>query len=127
MTIKTPVNNLSVAGTLNVNGDIAVNGNSVVSGTIVLGQTEITEQSYNELLYAASQPGQPGPQGNDGGPGPSGPSGELVVQENNNITISALESGTQGDVAFGFQEGNYYLYICYAHGNWGRILLDTNF
>lgn len=127
MTIKTPVSNLSVAGTLNVNGDIAVNGNSVVSGTIVLGQTEITEQSYNELLYAASQPGQPGPQGNDGCPGPSGPPGQLIVQENSNISASILGYGSKGDVAFGGQDGNYYLYICYDSGNWGRIQLDTNF
>ena len=127
MTIKTPVSNLSVAGTLNVNGDIAVNGNSVVSGTIVLGQTEITEQSYNELLYAASQPGQPGPQGNDGCSGPPGPPGELTVQQNDNISTSMLNDGNKGDVAFGAQDGSYYLYICYETGNWGRILLDTNF
>jgi hypothetical protein len=127
MTIKTPVSNLSVSGTLNVNGDIAVNGNAVVSGTIVLGQTEITEQSFNELVYAASQPGCPGPQGNDGGQGPPGPAGELTVQENDSISTSILGYGTKGDVAFGAQDGAYYLYICIDSGNWGRIALDTNF
>ena len=124
---KTPVSNLSVVGTLHVNGDAAISGNNIITGSIVLGQTEITEQSYNELIYAASQPGQPGPQGSDGGSGPQGPPGELNVQENDNITVSILGYGQKGDVAFGGQDGTYYLYICYDTGNWGRILLDTNF
>jgi len=124
---KTPVSNLSVVGTLHVNGDAAISGNNIITGSIVLGQTEITEQSYNELIYAASQPGQPGPQGSDGGAGPQGPPGELNVQENDHITVSILGYGQKGDVAFGGQDGNYYLYICYDSGNWGRILLDTNF
>lgn len=124
---KTPVSNLNVAGTLHVNGDSSISGNNIIAGSIVLGQTEITEQSYNELVYAASQPGQPGPQGNDGGPGPQGHPGELSVQENDNISVSILGYGTKGDVAFGGQDGNYYLYICYDTGNWGRIQLDTNF
>ena len=127
MTIKTPISNLSVSGTLNLNGDAAINGNLVVSGSIVLGQTEITEQSFNELVYAANQPGLPGPQGGDGGVGPQGPPGDLNVQQNDNISTSILGYGTKGDIAFGGQDGNYYLYICYDAGNWGRVLLDTNF
>jgi hypothetical protein len=51
----------------------------------------------------------------------------MQVQENDYISTSILGHGTKGDVAFGAQEGNYYLYVCYDDGNWGRILLDTNF
>jgi hypothetical protein len=125
--MKTPISNLSVAGTLKLDGDAAINGNTVIAGAIVLGQTHITEEIFNELVYAANQPGLPGPQGDSGPPGEPGPSAPMAVPERDNIPTSIMGFGNKGEVAFGSQDGNIYLYVCYQAGNWGRILLDTNF
>lgn len=127
MNIKTPISNLSVAGTLKLDGDAAINGNTVIAGTLVLGQTHITEESFNQVVYAAYQPGVPGPPGEPGVQGEQGASGTTSIQQNDNIPTSIMGHGSKGDVAFGSQDGNMYLYICYESGNWGRIQLDTNF
>ena len=127
MNMKTPISNLNVAGTLKLDGDAAINGNAVIAGTIILGQTHITEQIFNELVYAANEPGIPGPQGECGTPGPPGPASMLALSERDNIITSIMGFGNPGDVAYGSQDGNTYLYICYQAGNWGRIQLDTNF
>jgi len=125
--MKTPISNLSVAGTLKLDGDAAINGNTIIAGTIILGQTHITEEGFNELVYAANQPGIPGPQGEVGPAGDSGPPAPISVPERDNISTSIMGFGNPGDVAFSSQDGNVYLYVCYQAGNWGRLQLDTNF
>jgi hypothetical protein len=126
MSTKTPIQNLYVTGTFNLVGNATVNGNVNITGNIILGSTIISEGSYNELLALVSQT-LPGPPGEEGPEGPQGPAGSLSTSEINNITTSSIEFGSKGDVAFGSDDGNYYLYICYYPGNWGRILLDINF
>jgi hypothetical protein len=126
MSTKTPIQNLYVTGTFNLVGNATVDGNVKITGNIILGNTIISEGSYNELLGLASQT-LPGPPGEEGPEGPQGPAGSLSTSEINNITTSSIEFGSKGDVAFGSDDGNYYLYICYYPGNWGRILLDINF
>ena len=127
MNIKTPISNLSVAGTLKLDGDAAINGNAVIAGALVLGLTQITEQSFNELVYAANEPGIPGPPGDNGPAGEPGPPGLVSVRQNDNITTTIMGMGSPGDVAFGVQDSNVYLYICYQAGSWGRILMDTSY
>ena len=124
---KTPIQNLSVTGTFNLDGDAHVCGNINISGNIILGNTKISEESYNELVELANQPLVPGPQGPAGSEGPPGPPGPVVVSENNDITTSNLGSGSIGDIAFGNNNDDYFLYVCYQDGNWGRIQLDVGF
>jgi len=126
MSTKTPIQNLYVTGIFNLVGNATVNGNVNISGNIILGSTVISEGSYNELLALVNQT-LPGPPGEEGPSGPQGPAGSLSTSEINSITTSSIEFGSKGDVAFGSDNGNYYLYICYYPGNWGRILLDINF
>jgi len=126
MSTKTPFKNLYVTGIFNLVGNATVNGNVNVIGNIILGNTVISEQSYNELINIAFQP-IPGPKGEDGEQGLKGDPGDLKITQNNDITETNIETGSKGDVAFGLDNGNYYLYVCYRSGNWGRIPLDINF
>ena len=127
MSTKTPFKNLYVTGIFNLVGNATVNGNVNITGNIILGNTLISEQSYNNLVYTVNQPRLPGPKGDDGLQGPPGPPGDLKINENDNITQNNIGTGNKGDVAFGVDNGNYYLYVCYRSGNWGRIQLDINF
>jgi hypothetical protein len=127
MSTKTPIQNLYVTGIFNLVGNATINGNVNITGNILLGNTLISEQSYNELVMLANQPPIPGPKGDDGEKGEKGEPGDLKLNENNNITTSSIEFGSKGDIVFGSDGGNYYLYVCYYPGNWGRILLDINF
>jgi hypothetical protein len=124
MSTKTPFKNLYVTGTFNLVGNATVNGNVNITGNIILGNTIISEQTYNNLVFLANQPRLPGEKGDDGEPGPIGPPGPVIVTETLDITT---EAGSKGDIRFGFENGNYYVYVCYMSGNWGRIPLDINF
>lgn len=131
MSTKTPFKNLYVTGIFNLVGNATVNGNVNITGNIILGNTIISEQKYNELLFLANNPpvvaGPKGDDGIQGPPGPAGVSGELNLNENNDIIESNIGTGSKGDTAFGIDSGNYYFYVCYRSGNWGRIQLDINF
>jgi hypothetical protein len=127
MSTKTPFKNLYVTGIFNLVGNGTITGNLNVKGNLILGNTTISEQTYNELVFLVNQPLLPGPKGDDGEVGPKGDPGILNVNENNDITSSTPGTGSKGDIAFGIDAGNYYLYVCYSSGNWGRILLDINF
>jgi hypothetical protein len=130
MPIRTPIKNLYVTGTFNLVGNATVNGNVNITGNLILGNTIINEESYNDLVFLINQPLLPGPKGDEGPQGQEGqqgPPGELFINENNDITNSERDIGVKGDLAFGLDNGNYYLYICYRSGNWGRIPLDINF
>jgi hypothetical protein len=126
MSTKTPFKNLYVTGIFNLVGNGTITGNLNVKGNLILGNTRISEQTYNELVFLVNQPLLAGPKGDDGEPGPIGPPGQLIITENNDI-INTDTGGSKGDIAFGSDSGNYYLYVCYRSGNWGRIPLDINF
>jgi hypothetical protein len=127
MSTKTPFKNLYVTGIFNLVGNGTITGNLNVKGNLILGNTRISEQTYNELVFLVNQPLLAGPKGEDGLQGPEGPRGQLIITENNDIIESNTGTGSKGDVTFGLDNGNYYLYVCYRSGNWGRIPLDINF